>query len=130
MIKKHDQRRNNPPQYDLSPFLPQVEEQEGDEPPPMARRRAARCQPRHETRTECLEQRIDMLTELVNTLVVALGQNMANVAPTIPSGILFTNAKGKEVPLPQKGWDAMTNEGRTKTHVRRRCAWCSRHNAP
>ena len=68
-----DPRRNNPPQYNLSPFLPQLGEQEGDEPLPVARGRAARRQPRHEMRTEHLEQRIDTLTALVNTLVAALG---------------------------------------------------------
>ena len=79
-----DPRRNNPPQYNFRPLLPKVEEQEDDEPPPVARRRAARHQPHRETRTKRLEQRVDMLTELVNTLVTALGQNTANVTLVIP----------------------------------------------
>ena len=45
---------------------------------------------------ECVEQCLDTLTELVNTLVAALGQNVANVAPAIPPGIPFTNVKGGE----------------------------------
>ena len=81
-----DPRRNNPPQYNLSPLLPQVEEQEGDEPPPVARGRATRRQPRYEARTEHLEQRIDTLTELVNTLVAVLGQNASNMTPAILPG--------------------------------------------
>ena len=91
-----DPRRNNPQQYNLRPLLPQVEEQEGDEPPPMARIRVARRQPHRETRTECLEQCIDMLIELVNTLVTALGQNAANVTPAIPLRIPLANAEGEE----------------------------------
>ena len=53
-------------------------------------------QPHREKRTKHLEQRIDMLTELVNTLVMALGQNAANVTPTIPPGIPLANAGGEE----------------------------------
>ena len=79
-----------------------MEEQEGDEPPPVARRRATRRQPCHETRTEHFEQHIDTLIELVNTLVVALGQNAANVTLVIRPGILLANAEGKEVPPPQE----------------------------
>ena len=45
---------------------------------------------------ECLEQRIDTLTELVNTLVTGLGQNAANVTPAIPPGIPLANAEGEE----------------------------------
>ena len=43
---------------------------------------------------ERLKQRLDILTELVSTLVAALGQNTANVAPAIPLGIFLTNAEG------------------------------------
>ena len=71
-----------------------MEEQEGDEPPPMVERRAAT--PRHETRIERLEQHMNTLIELVNTLVAALGQNTANVAPAIPPGIPFANAESEE----------------------------------
>ena len=49
-----------------------------------------------ETRMERLEQRIDTLTELVNTLVVALGQKAANMALAIPLGIPLANAEGEE----------------------------------
>ena len=91
-----DPRRNNPPQYSLRPLHPQVEEQEGGELPPMVERRAARHQPRHEMRMKRLEQRIDTLTELVNTLVAALGQNATNVAPSIPLGIPLANTEGEE----------------------------------
>ena len=95
-----DQRRNNPPQYNLLPLCPQVEEQEGDELPPLAERRVARSQPRRETRTECLEHRFDTLTELVSILVATLGQNAANVAPAIPPRILIANAEGREAQPP------------------------------
>ena len=87
-------RSNNPPQYNLRPFRPQVEEQEGDELPLVVERRAARHQPCRETRTECLEQCFNILTELVRMLVVALGQNASNVAPAIPPGIIIANAEG------------------------------------
>ena len=99
-----------PPQYNLCPFLPQVEEQEGDEPLPMARGRAARRQPRCDARTECLEQRIDTLTELINTLVVALGQNAANMTPVVPLGIPLANVEGEEAPPPQEGKDATASK--------------------
>ena len=39
-------------------------------------------------RAECLEHCYDTLTELVSTLVMALGQNAANVAPAILLGML------------------------------------------
>ena len=42
-----------------------------------------------------------MLTELVSTLVAALGQNAANVALAIPTGIPFANAEGGEARTPQ-----------------------------
>ena len=61
-----------------------MEEQRGYELPSVVERRAMRRQPRCETRMECLEQRINTLTKLVSTLVVALGQNVVNVAPIIP----------------------------------------------
>ena len=99
-----------------------MEEQEGDEPLPVARRRAARCKPRCDARIEWLEQRIDMLTELLNTLVTIFGQNAANVAPAIPPRILLANAEGEEVPPPQEGRDATVSEARTNTHARRRRA--------
>ena len=68
---------------------------------------------------ERLEQRIDTLTELVNTLVTTLSQNAANVALAIPSGIPLANVEGKEVHL-LKGRDATASEARTDTHARRR----------
>ena len=52
---------------------------------------------------EHLEQRIDTLTELVNTLVAALGQNATNVALAIPPRILLANAVGGEVLPPKEG---------------------------
>ena len=73
-------RRNNPPPYNLHPLQPQEEEQKGNKQPPMARRQMTRRQPRREKRTECLEQRIDTLTELVDTLVTA----WAKTQPTRP----------------------------------------------
>ena len=115
-------RRNNPPQYNLRPLLPQVEEQEGNKPPSVARRRTTRHQPRRETRTKCLEQRIDTLTDLVNTLVTALGQNATNATPTIPLGIPFANVKGKEGSPPQKGEDVAAGEAQADTDKRQRRA--------
>ena len=47
-------------------------------------------------RMESLEQHLDMLTELVNTLVAALGQNAANVSLAIPPRIPLANAEGME----------------------------------
>ena len=44
-----------------------------------------------------------MLTELVSMLVVALGQNMANVATAIPPRIPLANAKGGEALPPKEG---------------------------
>ena len=84
----------------------------------MAGRRAARHQPHSETRTEHLEQDIDTLTKLVNTLVAALGQNATNVALAIPSGIPLANTEGEEVPPPQEGRDATVSEARIGTHTR------------
>ena len=79
------------PSIQLTPSPPQVEEQEGDEPLSVVERKVARRQPHCKTRMECLEQCIDTLTELISTLVVALGQNVFNVALTIPLGsILLT----------------------------------------
>ena len=96
-----------------------MEEQEGDEPPFVEERRAARCQPRRETRMKRLEQCIDTLTKLVSTLVVALGQNAANVAPTIPLGFPPANVEGEEVPPPQEGRDALAARLRLiPTHVK------------
>ena len=69
-----------------------MEEQEDDELPPLAERRAARCQPLRETRIERLEHHLDMLTELVSTLVAVLGQNAVNVALAIP----LANAEGED----------------------------------
>ena len=89
-----DPRRNNLPQYNPHHLCPQVEEQESDEPPPIVERSVARRQPHFETRTERLEQRIDKLTELVNMLIAALGQNATNVAPIIPPA----NAEGEKAP--------------------------------
>ena len=42
---------------------------------------------------ERLEQRLDTLTELVSTLIAALGQNAANVAFAIPTGIPLANVE-------------------------------------
>ena len=69
------------------------------------------------------------MTELVNTLVTALGQNAANVTPAIPPRIPLVNAEGEEVPPPQEDRDAMVNEARTNTNVRRRRTRRRRHNA-
>ena len=66
-----------------------MEEQEGNELPPVVERKVVRHQPRCETSMERLEQRLDTLTELVSTLVAALGQNAANVAFAIPRGSLL-----------------------------------------
>ena len=114
-----DPRRNNPPQYNLCPLRPQVEEQEGDELPTMVEMRAARRQPCREMRTKSFEQRLNTLTELVSTLVVAFGENEANMAPAIPLGIPFANRKGR---------DATASESRTDTSARRRRAWCKHRN--
>ena len=64
----------------------------------------------HHLWTERLEQRINTLTELVNTLVVVLSQNAANVALTIPPGIPLVNAKSEEALPPQEGRDATASE--------------------
>ena len=125
-----DPRRNNPPPYNLRPLLHQMEEQEDDEPLLVARRRVARCKPRCDARTEHLEQRIDMLTELVNTLVTTFCQNAAHVAPAIPPGMLLANAEGEEVPPPQEGRDATVSEARTDAHACRRTARRRHQNAP
>ena len=117
-----DLRRNNPPPYNLRPFQPQVKEQEGDEPPLMARRRTTRHQPRRETRIEHLEQRIDKLTELVNTLVTNLGQNAANVTHAIPPGILLANTGGEEDLPSQEGEDVAVGSSQADTDVWRRHA--------
>ena len=106
-----------------------MEEQEGDEPSSVARRRAVRRQPRCETRTERLKQCIDTLIELVNTLVAALGQNVVNVTPAILPGIPLANAEGEEIPSPQEGRDATTSEARTNTDACRRHTQRRRHNA-
>ena len=76
----------------------------------MAERRAASRQPHYEIRTECFEQHINTLIELFSMLVVALSQNAANMAPTIPPGILLTNVEGKEALAHQVGRDAMASE--------------------
>ena len=82
-----------------------MEEQEGDEPPLVARRRTTRHQPRREARTECLEQSSDALTKLVNALETTLGQNAANATSAIPSGIPLSNAEGEEGLPPLEGGD-------------------------
>ena len=76
-----------------------MEEQEGDKLPPVTEMRVARRQPCSETRMERLKQRIDMLTELVSTLVVALGQNAANMAPVIPPEILLLTRRARRLSL-------------------------------
>ena len=70
-----------------------------------------------------------MLTELVNTLVIALGQNTTNVTPAIPLGIPLANEEGEEVPPPQEGRDATTSEAQTNTDARRMSIQCRHHNA-
>ena len=79
-----------------------MEEQEGDELPLVMEKRATRCQPRHEIRTERLEQCLNTLTGLVSMLVAALGQNAANVAPVIPPGIPLAKAKRGKLYLPKR----------------------------
>ena len=117
-----DLRRNNPPQYNLHHLPPLVEEQEGDEPLLVARGRTTRHQPHRKTRMEHLEQCIDMLTELVNTLVTVLGQNAANVTPAIPPGIPLANAEAEEgLPL-EEGGDVAAGEAQADTYARRRRA--------
>ena len=113
-----DLRRNKPPPYNIRPLQPQVEEQEGDEPLPVARRRTTRHQPRRETRTERLEQRIDTLTELVNMLVATPGQNAANATPVIP----LANVESEEVLPPQEGREVAVGSTQADTDVRRKCA--------
>ena len=67
---------------------------------------------------ERLEQCIDTLTELVNTLVAALGQNVTSMAPAILLGVPLTNAEGEEEPPSQKGKDTTASEARIDTSVR------------
>ena len=64
-----------------------------------------------------------MLTELVNTLVTALGQNEANATPGILPGIPLANFKGEEGLPPQEGGDAVVGEVQADTDVRRRRVW-------
>ena len=105
-----DPRRNNPFQYNLCPLRPQLEDQEGNELPPVVDKRIARHLSHRETRIERLEQCLDTLIELVSTLVAALDQNAATVAPAIPLGIPFANAEGEEAQPPQEDRDATGNE--------------------
>ena len=105
------QEGTTPPQYNICPLRPQVEEQEGNEPPPAVEKRV----PRRETKIEYP----DTLTELVNTLVVVLGRNAANVALVVPQGIPPANVEGKEAITPQEDRD---NKARTDTSSRRRHA--------
>ena len=97
-----------------------MEEQEGDELPPVVERRVARRQPLCEMRMEHLEQCLDTLTELTSTLVVALGQNAANVAPAIPPGIPLANTESGKALSPQEGRDATVGEAQTDICQRRR----------
>ena len=62
-----------------------------------------------------LKQCLDTLTELVSTLVVALGQNMANMAPAILLGIPLANKEDREALPPQEGEDTTGSEARTDT---------------
>ena len=117
-----EERRNNPPQYNLCPLRLQMKEREGYELLPLAERRAAGCQPHREMRTEHLKHRLDTLTELVNTLVTALGQNIVNVAPAIPPRISLDNAKGEDAQPPQEGRDTIASEAHTETSQRQRRA--------
>ena len=82
----------------------------------MVERRAA--MPCRETRTKRLVQRIDTLTELVNTLVAALGQNVANVAPAIPPGIPLANAESEETLPPQEVRDATASKAQTDIDIK------------
>ena len=54
------------------------------------------------TRTECLEYHLDMLAELVSTLVMALGQNAANVAPPSLRGFLLLTWRARRLSLPNR----------------------------
>ena len=81
-----------------------------------------RHQPHCETRTERLEQRIDTLTELVNTLVTTLGQNEANATPAIPPGILLAKAEGEKGLPPLEGGDVAIGSAQADTDARRRRA--------
>ena len=87
-----------------------------------------KCQPHRETRMKCLKHRLNTLTELVSTLVMALGQNATNMAPAIPLGILLTNAKGEEAQPSQVDGDAMASEEQTETCQCLRCAQHIRRN--
>ena len=110
VAKKVTRGETTPPQYNLRPLFPQVEEQKGNKTPPVAWRRPARHQPHRQKKTESLEQLIDTLTKLLNTLVVSLGQNAANVTPAIPPGIPLANAEGEEIPPLQKARDVTASE--------------------
>ena len=50
-----------------------------------------------------------MLTELVSTLVSALGQNAGNVAFAILPRIPLANSEGEEALPPQEGRDAIAS---------------------
>ena len=92
-----------------------MEEQEGDELPPLAERRGARCQPCCEMRMEHLKHCLDTLIELVSTLAATLGQNVANMAPAILPGIPLPNEEDREAQHPQEGEDATTSEAQIET---------------
>ena len=68
------------------------------------------------------------MTELVNTLVIVLGKNAANVTLVIPPEIPLTNVEDEEARPPQEGEDATASETRTDTDAHRRRAWCRRCN--
>ena len=52
-------------------------------------------------KTDCLEQHLDTLTELVSTLVEALGRNAANVAPPSFRGSLLLTLRVGRLNLPK-----------------------------
>ena len=79
-----------------------MEEQEGDKLSSFAERKAARRPPHCETRMKILEHYLDMLTELVSTLVTALGQNVANMAlPSLQESFLLMQ-RARRLNLPKR----------------------------
>ena len=104
MVKNVTQEETTPHNTTYAFSCHKWRSKKGDKPPPVAKRRTTRPQPqpRRETRTECLEQRIDTLTELINTLVTALGQNAANVTPAIPWGSLLLTRRVSRLNLIKK----------------------------
>ena len=85
----------------------------------MVRIRATRHQHRHEMRTGRLEQLIDTLTELANTLVTTLGQNAANAtfAISIRGSLLLTRRARKVYLLKRAGTSQQARPKQTPMHV-------------